>query len=219
MQKLDAKLKQAAGLYEKQFLRQMVKAMRNSVSHSAMTKPGMAENIYREQLDDKTVENWVDTGGTGFADMVYDELVNKFYPQLGTVKPKQIRPMGLSDRYEGISRSLTQPQSGKHTFNIKLKAQDSSHTGLLNVPWKAKFEKEFDLGHGKTAAQFAHPESGLQSTIVFSGKVKPGLLNKTLDQGENFAQLSPESQSLTWQIQGENSRKDSPQQGKQSLNE
>lgn len=218
MQKLDNKLKQAAQMYEKQFLRQMVKAMRNSVSHSAMTKPGMAENIYREQLDDKYVEGWVDNGGTGFAEMVYTELVDKFYPQLGMGRSKQkIRPVNLSDRYEGVSRSLTDKKTKKHTFNIQLGDQKGGATSYLKIPWQAKFEKEFELAGGQRVAQFKHP-SGLRSTFVFKGQLQPGLLNKTLSEGENFAQLSPESQSLTWQIQDADSRKDSANKEKTSFN-
>ena len=120
MKKLDGKLRQASQMYEKQFLRQMVKAMRNSVSHSALTKPGMAEGIYREQLDDKYVDNWVNRGGTGFGEMIYRELVDKFYPQLGNNQPKPLRPVNLSDRYQGISRKLTHPNTQKQTFNIQL---------------------------------------------------------------------------------------------------
>lgn len=219
MQKLDSKLKQAAELYEKQFLRQMVKAMRKSVSHSAMTKPGMAEGIYREQLDEKYVDNWVGGGGTGFAEMVYDELVTKFFPQLGSAKPKVVRPINLSDRFQGVSRSLTEGAIKKQTFNIQLQAQKPDQSGLLNVPWKAQFKKEFVMEDGKTAVELLHPDSGLRSKLVFTGQVKPGLLNKTLSQGESFAQLGPEAQSLTWQITGPNSRKDSSQNGKPSLNE
>jgi peptidoglycan hydrolase FlgJ len=207
MQELDNKLKGAAELYEKQFLRQMVKAMRDSVSHSAMTKPGMAENIYREQLDEHYVDGWVEKGGTGFADMVYNELVTKYFPQLGDNKPKHVRPVNLSDRYQGVSRSLTNPESKKHTFNINI-GEQKNNSNYLKIPWKAKFEKEFQLSNGEKVAEFSH-DNGLKSTFVFKGELKAGLLNKTLEQGENFALLGPESQSLTWQIQDVDSRKDS----------
>ncbi|MCJ8278354.1 MAG: rod-binding protein, partial [Bdellovibrionales bacterium] len=101
MQKLDNKLKQAAQMYEKQFLRQMVKAMRNTVSHSEMTKPGMAENIFREQLDEKYVDGWMKTGGTGFSEVIYKDLVNKFFPQLQKSPKKMARPKSITDRFKG----------------------------------------------------------------------------------------------------------------------
>jgi flagellar protein FlgJ len=215
LQKLDSKLRQASQMYEKQFLREMVKAMRRSVDHSALTKPGMAENIYREQLDDQYVDDWVARGGTGFGDMVYQELVNKFYPQLGPRKVKKLRPINLSDRFQGVSRQLTQSKN-KQSFNIQLAAQAKTQS-YLQIPWQGKLEKEFTLENGQKVALFSHPFD-LKSTFVFQGQLEPGLLNKTLAPGENFARVGPESQSLTWQIEKEDSRKGSPEGGKKPFN-
>lgn len=203
-------------MYEKQFLRQMVKAMRKSVSHGALTKPGMGERIYREQLDEKYVDNWMDTGGTGFSDMIYKDLVEKFYPMLGSRKIKSVRPMNLSDRYQGISRSLTHSKEKKQTFNIQLAAQQESQS-YLKLPWKGTLEKQFEMENGQKVAMFSHP-FGLKSTFVFQGQLEPGLLNKTLLDGENFAQIGPDSQNLTWQIEDANSRKDSSEGKKSSFN-
>ncbi len=216
LRKLDGKLREASDMYEKQFLRQMVKAMRQSVSHSGLTKPGMAESIYREQLDDKYVDSWVERGGTGFGDMIYQELVDKFYPQLGNQKPKQLRPMNLSDRYQGISRSITNKAHKKHTFNIQMAPQGQSKS-YLQLPWQGTFEKQFELESGEKVAMISHP-FGLKSTFVFQGTLNPGLLNKTLGEGENFAELGPGSQNMTWQIEHANSRKDPSELKKTSFN-
>ncbi len=209
LQKLDGKLKQASEMYEKQFLRQMVQAMRQSVSHSALTKPGMAENIYREQMDDHYVDQWVERGGTGFADLVYNQLVDRFYPQLGAQKMKNIRPVDVTDRFQGFKKGTPDSQKNKMTFNIELKQAKSFSPSYLNVPWRGQFAKEFSTHDGHKVVSFQH-DSGLQSTFAFKGQLLPGLLNKTLEAGENFALLSPETQNLTWQVLDENSRKDSP---------
>lgn len=200
MKKLDGKIKQAAQLYEKQFLRQMVKAMRSSVDHSAMTKPGMAESIYREQLDDKYVDGWMETGGTGFSKVIYDDIVNKFYPQMRAHQKQKMRPLQITDRYKGISKSspVGLKNEKKQTFNISL--APSQGKSYLQLPWQGKFEKEFELEGGQKVAMFSHP-FGLKSTFVFQGKLSPGLMNQTLSAGENFAQLSPETQSMTWQVE------------------
>ena len=201
-------------MYEEQFLRQMVRAMRKSVGHSALTKPSFGERIYREQLDDKYVSSWIDRGGTGFGDMIYTQLAEKFFPQLLGRKIKPIRPMNLSDRYQGVSRSLS--QSKKHTFNIQLGPQ-SKQRSFLSLPWQGKLEKQFELANGEKVAMFSHP-FGLKSTFVFQGQLEPGLLNKTLMEGENFAQLSAQKQNLTWQISDADSRKGSPKGEKDSFN-
>ncbi|MCB0377986.1 MAG: rod-binding protein [Bdellovibrionales bacterium] len=205
MKKLDDKLKHAAKLYEKQFLREMIKAMRNSVSHSDLMKPSMAENIYREQLDQEYVEAWGDRGGVGFADMVYNELVEKFYPQLGGAhKPKPMRPINLSDRYQGISRSLSHPKENKHVFHVQM--GESAQKSYLNLPWQGKLEKQFDLENGQKVAMFSHP-FGLTSTFVFKGQLQPGLLDKSLTAGSPFAEMAGNSQSITWQVQSMDSHK------------
>jgi flagellar protein FlgJ len=205
MKKVDRKLKKAAKMYEEQFIRQMVKAMRKSVNHSALTKPSFGEKIYQEQLDDKYVGSWVDRGGTGFGEMVYNQLVERFYPQLQKQAPKEIRPVDITDRYKGMQKAQVPEAPGRQTFNLKLGPQKES-ASFLSLPWKGKFEKEFELASGEKVALFSHPFD-LKSTFVFKGQLKPGLLNKTLSEGENFAALSPESDSITWQIQDTNSRK------------
>lgn len=77
---LDDKLKHVSKLYERQFLQQMMKAMRNTVDHSEFSKPSMAENIYKDQLFDQYAEQWVENGGNGLADQIYRELKDKILP-------------------------------------------------------------------------------------------------------------------------------------------
>lgn len=216
LQKLDRKLKKAAQMYEEQFLRQMVKAMRQSVSHSALTKPGMAERIYRGQMDEHTVESWVENGGTGFADMIYQDLVEKFYPQLQKQKPQGIRPADITDRFRGIQQSKTSPETKSHSFKIDLNDAQSERS-YLKLPWKGRLNNIFQMESGESVAQVSH-ETGLLSTFVFKGKIEPGLLHKNLQQGENFAQLSSDARNLTWQIQYGDSRKDSSGKENPSFN-
>ena len=213
MQQLKGKLKQAAQMYEKQFLRQMVRSMRDSVSHSQMTKPSMAEAIYREQLDHKYVDDWVAAGGTGFSDMIYQELVDKFYPQLADKKiPKANR---LSNRNFKVTPMPQRPSekrdqqirsAAESLFKIHLAGKKEAGPSYLNVPWKGKLESEFNLESGEKVAVFSHP-FGLKSTLVFQGQMEPGLLNKEFAAGEKFAQLGPEPQLGRWQVSPDNSRK------------
>ena len=73
----DPRVMNAAKMYERYFLGQMMKAMRSTVTKSELEKPSMGENIYREQLDDQYVESWSERGGIGLADMIHDELMGK----------------------------------------------------------------------------------------------------------------------------------------------
>ena len=111
--KLDNQLKKASKMYEKQFLKEMVKAMRGTVSHSSMTKPSMAEKIYKNQLDDKYVDEWVETGGTGFAKLVYEEVVDRFYPQLKGQVQKKMKSLGPKDQYRGMNQQEAAKKTAK----------------------------------------------------------------------------------------------------------
>lgn len=78
----------AARMYEQTFLNEMVKAMRGSVQKSDLIQENMAEKIFKDQLFDKHVETWTQNGGVGMADLIYDEIMEKYFAQQG------IRPQG-----------------------------------------------------------------------------------------------------------------------------
>lgn len=82
----EKKLRDVAKMYEGQFLREMVKAMRGTVTDSGFIKENQAEKIFREQLDQEYTDKWVDRGGLGFQDIIYNQLVEKYGPQLGIQK-------------------------------------------------------------------------------------------------------------------------------------
>lgn len=69
---------EAARMFEQEFLRHMVKEMRKTVSESDLISEGMGGKIFKEELDNKNVETWVnDQGGVGMADMIYDQVVQR----------------------------------------------------------------------------------------------------------------------------------------------
>lgn len=217
-QKLEGQLRKASEMYEKQFLRQMVQAMRQSVDHSAMTKPSFAEGIYRGQMDDHYVDQWSDRGGVGFAEMVYQQLVDRYYPQLAPQKQKQIRPVDITDRYQGMTVKKNNKQETKTQFEVQLKSPEPYQKSYLKVPWQAELDKEFTTEDGQRVVQFNHP-MGLKSTFVFKGQFLSELPDHSLKAGENFALLSPEAQNFTWQVQGDNSRKDPAPEESSSFSE
>lgn len=73
----DKKLKEASQLYEKHFLKELVKAMRKTAPQSSFTKPSMAEKIYKQKLDEEYVEKWGDREGIGLADMIYRHVKDR----------------------------------------------------------------------------------------------------------------------------------------------
>lgn len=78
---LDDKIREAAKMYEQQFLQEMIRAMRKTVQNSEITKPSMGEQIYQDQMFDQYAEQWANQGGNGLADVIYRELKEKLLPQ------------------------------------------------------------------------------------------------------------------------------------------
>lgn len=76
--RIRAKFEEAGSLYEKQFLRELVKAMRSSVSESSLIPKSQAEKIFQEQLDQQWVEAWGDRGGVGFGEMITQKLIEQY---------------------------------------------------------------------------------------------------------------------------------------------
>lgn len=83
----EAKLREGAKMYEQYFLHDMVKAMRKTVT-PGFAQPSYGEKIYREQLDSRYVEAWAKKGGVGMADMIYNQLHERYFPK------REVRPMG-----------------------------------------------------------------------------------------------------------------------------
>jgi hypothetical protein len=83
VKKAKRKIRDVAELYEKQFLRDMVKQMRSTVGYSEISKPSFAEGYFREQLDQEYVEKWGERGGIGLGDMIYKQLVGQYGSRMG----------------------------------------------------------------------------------------------------------------------------------------
>lgn len=113
----DPRVLNAAKMYEKYFLGQMMKAMRSTVNRSELEKQSMGETVYREQLDDQYVDSWGERGGIGLADMIHDELVGKAEMMkmrraaMKAAKGKARTPMALTDRDVMKVRKLPGVQS------------------------------------------------------------------------------------------------------------
>lgn len=70
----DKKLMEVSRLYEKHFLRELVRAMRKTIPENDLTKPSFSEKMYKQKLDQEYVEKWGDQGGIGLAPIIYKNL-------------------------------------------------------------------------------------------------------------------------------------------------
>lgn len=101
-------MRKAAQAYEKYFLDEMVKAMRSTVPEGqGLIKPSFAENLYKENLDQEYVKKWVESGGVGLSDLIYEQLKDQIgRTQGGAVRPGPSGPLpidGEESRAKGIA--------------------------------------------------------------------------------------------------------------------
>lgn len=194
-----------AKLYEKQFLREMVKAMRSTVSFGELTKPSMAENIYRDQLDNEYVENWGDQGGIGLSNLIYDQIMEKFFG--GSQKGIQPRgPIPLTDRDTIRVVPLKASSEGglgqQLPLQVELTDQKTSAPVHIQAPWDGQLMAVTREG-GKAAVSLLH-EGGIKSTFVFEGVLSGALGNlrpgQRVSRGQSVGVLNPEANKFLWNV-------------------
>ena len=73
----ERRLREVAEMYEKQFLGEMIKAMRGTVKDSGLIPVSQGERIFRDELDGQYSEQWAKNGGIGLADLIYQQMRDK----------------------------------------------------------------------------------------------------------------------------------------------
>lgn len=199
----DKKLREVGKLYEKQFLREMVKQMRATIQESGFIKKNQAEKIFSEQLDQNYVEQWGDKGGIGLGDLVYNQLIEKYGVQLG-IKPQQAKPQGpltldQKSNFAGRLRSAPAEKSWSFEFARDL-SQPTSSLQSVRAPWEGKLLSATKLESDETLLEVLH-DSGLKSRLTFRGEPVKGLVGKDLQAGEEIGLLSPQARSLIWNVE------------------
>ncbi len=204
-EQIDQQFKDVSKLYEKQFLREMVKAMRSTVQESGFIKQNQGEKIFREQLDHDHVEKWGDRGGIGLADMIYKQLIDR-YGEAAGLKEKMEKvngPISVDKLAQFQVRQQTSPSvsQGKFplTYEFEKKSMDNSALLKLESPLAGRIAQNIKLGPDETLLEISHDE-GLQSRLVFRGHAPSLAQGQVVDQGETVGLLSPEARSFFWAL-------------------
>lgn len=208
LQTMEEKLKDAAKMYERSFLQEMVKAMRSTVQENGFMKPSNAEKIFRDELDQEFVNTWSeDRGGIGLADMIYNNLTERYGPQLGIKKAveKPVGPIALNQKSLFVGTAAKLPSAANETrFKMDLKAPADSNGPLeptpLLMPWDGKLKSKTPIENDSYLLDVQH-ENGLNSKFVIKGQPTPGTApGQDLSAGSPIALLSPESKSFFWTL-------------------
>lgn len=198
----NARVDEVAKLYEKQFLREMVRAMRGTVGHSELTKPSMGENIYRERLDQEYVETWGETGGIGLSDLIYEQIMERYFASEETAALKRQGPIALADRdVSRVSRMKADPHvaSPQLPLRVELKEAADGTSTRLQAPWAGEILSLTKIGD-RTAVGLRH-ERDFRSTLIFDGVPGAGIqTGRRIEKGHAVGVLSPDIRSFFWNL-------------------
>jgi len=198
---VDQQFKDVSKLYEKQFLREMVKAMRSTVHESGFIKQNQGEKIFREQLDQEHVEKWGDRGGIGLADMIYGQLIERYGAAAGLKQKleKAGGPISVENLQQFQIRNSVSPGKYPITYEFEKKSVEDSTLLKLQSPLPGKIAQHIKLSADETLLEILHDE-GLQSRMVFRGQAPSLVQGQKIDQGETVGLLSPEARSFFWSM-------------------
>ncbi|MEN0058186.1 MAG: rod-binding protein [Bdellovibrio sp.] len=200
----EQKLRDVSDMYEKHFLREMMKAMRSTVKEGGFVQSNQAEKIFKEQLDDQYVEKWGERGGIGLSDMIYKQLMDKFGTMLGLTAPvaKPQGPIPLNAQSEYRARSFQHPgKTQALSYNIE-RAQLENNKGdaAVTSPWDGVLLGKKTLADEQIMLEVEH-DNGLKSQMVFKGGLSKLSTGQKLQAGETLGVLSSDAKSLYWTVE------------------
>lgn len=200
-EKVKAQFREVSDMYEKHFLRELMKSMRSSVPEGGLVKVNSAEKLFREQLDNEYVETWGQKGGIGLSDMIYNDLVDKYGERLG-LKEHQEKPHGplkLTEKDSvNIKRSFDQ-ENQKLEFQFEGLKKDSAGSVEAINPWSGLLSKKVQLSADEYFLEMNH-DNGFSSQMKFKGLLQPINVNDRLNSGDKIGILSQDSNEFFWNL-------------------
>lgn len=203
----EQKLREVSDMYEKHFLREMMKAMRSTVKEGGFIQSNQAEKIFREQLDDQYVEKWGERGGIGLSNMIYDQLMNKFGVMMGIKAPvtKPVGPLAMDEKSNYTAKPFQHPgkkQAVSYKFDVPPNAGPPASPGSVSAPWDGVLLGKKNLADDQTMVEIEH-DNGLRSQLVFKGGLSKVSTGEKLQAGDTLGFLSPEARALYWTIESD----------------
>lgn len=194
----DPKMLEAARGFENQFVRQLISEMRKTIPKDELLSESMTEDIFKEQLDGEYADKWVANGGIGLADIIYDQLeqrygsVKQVPPAKGEIFPlpqTSARPMHqMRDIFERADKDLFMAKKGPNGFEIKSREPLPERVDI-KAPLSGLVLQASALEDGRQLLVIKHDE-GLVSQFIHTGRnsVKS---NTRVAAGDVIAELPP----------------------------
>jgi flagellar protein FlgJ len=182
-------------MYEEHFMREMVRAMRSTVPESELLPASMGEKIFKDQLDDKYVNEWTARGGVGLADMIYENVMEKYMGQRGYQRPKG--PMPLDKKHE-FQLNVEKSEGPSTQMRIRGQLHQDDSALQMTAPWGGKVSLQNDPS-SSLKAYFIEHDNDLKSVLAFQGTslIKDG---DEVQAGQPLAILDPNLNEIYWKL-------------------
>lgn len=196
----EAKLKEVAALYEKEFMRQMVKSMRSTVGSGGLVKENQTEKLFTEELYNNYAEQMSDRGDQQLRKHIYQNLLQQFGARLGVKQEEQFKgimplPSSLQKNAkmqdyvidsQTLMRKIDLSEKGPNSWELTL-----PFAGQVTSLHRGE-DQEFSI------IEIKHDHQ-IQSQFRFLGepKVKVG---DYLQSHKKIAELSQSAKSLIWEM-------------------
>ncbi|OYZ17784.1 MAG: hypothetical protein B7Y39_14745 [Bdellovibrio sp. 28-41-41] len=203
-EKVKTQFRDVSDMYEKHFLRELMKSMRSSVQESGLVKVNGAEKIFREQLDNEYVEKWGEKGGIGISDMIYKDLVDKFGERYG-LKEHQAKPTGplmLTEKDTLNMKRSYDKSTQKLEFQFDSLKKDQAGAVEAVNPWSGVLSKKVQLSADEYFLEVNH-DNGLTSQMKFKGLAQPLKVNDRLETGDKIGILSQDTNEFFWNLKNQ----------------
>jgi Rod binding domain-containing protein len=196
-----SQLKNASRLYEKQFLNEMVRAMRKTVNiEGGVLKKSFAEKLYAGQLDDKYVDSWSKTGGVGLAKLIYNQLNEKYFNNSIPI-PKAKGPMDINVNNNVALKTFNLEKADqKNSKTFHLEPENKTQKQDIKAPWPGKIDKSYKTEDGKSVIEIKHDENKIFSKLVFPGEILPLKTGEQVLAGQKVGEYNPGLGIMAWGV-------------------
>ncbi len=175
----DEKLREVADLYEKHFIKEMMKQMKSTLPEGGLIKKNNAENIFQDQLDDQYSSEWNKRGGFGISDLIFQQLTEKFGLKEGAADTKPIGPI----EFKQDSKMLKMPNQNSEQI-YKIQPSDKNPKNIdVKSPWAGTLQNRSVMDNNQTSYRIKH-DNGLESLILIQGA--PTEQTRHLSQGDQI---------------------------------
>lgn len=207
----ETQLREAAKMYETHFLNEMVKSMRKTVGDEdgGLIKKNMAEKIFGEQLDNQYVENWANKGGVGLADMIYNQINERYLegtkrnflqkPGVMPIVPRK-DPSGIQPM-DSIQMKMIPPTAG-HKLEYRFEIPEAAANGLgfdALAPLEGHVVESAQLGDNWSVVKLDHGQ-GVTSELTFPGRLAPIDAGRAVGAGLRLGTIDPSRPVLAWKL-------------------